>query len=65
MDYICTMWKFQDFSVIQILHETNFGEFRSSNAAIFKIFGDMNFVDLVNFRHQKVQKYMKNQNPEP
>ena len=50
---------FQDFSVIQILRETNFGESRSSNIAIFNIFEALNFVDLVHFRHQKVQKFIK------
>ena len=31
-----TVWKFQDFSVIQILRETNFGECRRSKPAIFR-----------------------------
>ena len=30
-----TVWKFQDFSIIQILCEINFGESRSSKTAIF------------------------------
>ena len=29
----CRVWKFQDFPVIQILREINFGEFRSSKYA--------------------------------
>ena len=53
------MRKFQDFSVTQILREINFGEFRSSKNAIFAIFGTPNFIDLVNFSLQKVQKFMK------
>ena len=32
-----TVWKFQDFHVIQILREINFGEFRSSKTAILLI----------------------------
>ena len=34
-----TVWKFQDFSVIQILREINFGESRSSKTAVFAILG--------------------------
>ena len=33
----CTVWKFQDFSVIQILREINFGDSRSSKIAVFAI----------------------------
>ena len=33
-----TVWKFQDFSVIQILREINFGKFRTSTTAIFPFF---------------------------
>ena len=29
------MWKFENFSVIQILREINFGESRSSKTAVF------------------------------
>ena len=54
-----TVWTFQDFSVIQILCEINFKECRSSITAVFAIFGALNFVDLVNFRLQKVQKFLK------
>ena len=49
----------QDFSVTQILREINFGESRSSKIANFAIFGALNFVDLVNFSLQKVQKFTK------
>ena len=38
-----TVWKFQDFSVIHILREINFGEFRSSKNAVFAIFGSSEF----------------------
>ena len=34
-----TMWKFQDYSVIQILCEINIGEFRSSKRAVFAFLG--------------------------
>ena len=50
------MWKLQDYSVIQILREINFGDSRSSKTAIFAILGAPNFVNLVNFSLQKVQK---------
>ena len=54
-----TVWKFQDFSVTQILHEINFEEVRSSKTAIFANFGAMHFVDLVDFSLQKVQNFTK------
>ena len=43
-----TVWKFQDFSVIQILRETYLGESRSPKTAVFAIFEALNFVNLVN-----------------
>ena len=55
----CTVWKFQDFSVTLIFREINFEESRSCKTAICAIFGALNFVDLVNFSLQKVQKFMK------
>ena len=61
-----TVWKFQDFSVIQILREINFGNIRSSKTAVFVIFGALNYVDMGNFSLQKVQKLKKkNQNSVP
>ena len=42
------VWKFQDFSVTQILREINFGESRSSKFAFFAI-----------SRAVKMQKFMK------
>ena len=53
------MGKFHDFSVTWILREINFGEFRSSKNANFDILGALNFVDLVDFSLQKVQKFIK------
>ena len=47
--YVYTVWKFQDFSIAQILREINFGDSRSAKSAVFAIFGALNFVDLVNF----------------
>ena len=55
----CTVWKFQDFSVIQILREINFRESRSSKITGFAIFGALNFVNLVTVSLQKVQKFIK------
>ena len=59
------MWIFQDFPVSLILREIIFGEFRSSEIAIFAILGALNFVHLVIFSLQKVQKFIKIQNSEP
>ena len=47
MDY--TVWKFQDFSIIQILREINFGESGSSEAAVFAFFEGLNFVKIGSF----------------
>ena len=55
----CTVWKFQDFSVTQILREINFGQCKSSKTAVFAFFGTLNFVTLENFSLLKVQKFIK------
>ena len=61
-----TVYKFQDFLVIKILRKINFGECnRNSKTAIFAIFWGLNFVNLVNFSLQKLQKDIKSQNSEP
>ena len=51
------MWKFQDFSVIQILREINFGESRSTKTAVFAISGSLYFDNLLNICLQKVKKF--------
>ena len=48
-----TVWKFQDFSLIQILRETDFGGCRSSKTAVFAIFWALNFVNLEHFSLKK------------
>ena len=60
-----TVWKFQDFCITEILREINFEDSRSAKSAVFAILGAVNFVHLVNFSLQKVQKFIKNQNSEP
>ena len=52
----------QDFSVIQILCDFNFGESRSSSLKLpfFAILGALNFLHLVEFSLQRVQKLIKN-----
>ena len=52
------VWKFQYFSITQILREINFGESSNSNSAIFAILGVLNFVYLVDFSLQKVKNSM-------
>ena len=49
---IPTAWKFQDFSVIQILREISFGESLSYKPAGFAIFGGLTSVDLINLSLQ-------------
>ena len=53
------MWKFQDFSITQILREINFGDSRSAETAVFAILGAVNFVHLVNFSLEKEHKFIK------
>ena len=53
------LWKFQDFSVTQILREINSGQSKSSKFDVFTILGDLNFVAWVKFSLQKVQKIIK------
>ena len=53
-DSVATVWKFQDFSVSQILREITFGESRSSNTPVFAIFGELNSVDPVIFSLRNV-----------
>ena len=51
-----------DFSTSQILREINFGESSSSRSVVFAFLGALNFVNLVKFRLQKVQKIHENRN---
>jgi len=60
-----TVWKFQDFCITEILREINFEDSKSAKSAVFAILGAVNFVHLVNFSFQKMQKFIKNQNSEP
>ena len=60
-----TMWKFQDFSITQILREINFEDSRMAKTAIFAILRAVNFVQMVNFSLKKSTKIHKNQNSEP
>ena len=59
------MWKFHTLYINQILREINFEESRSPKSAVFAGPGALNFVDLVNFSLQKVEKIHKIQNTEP
>ena len=56
-------WNFQDFSITQILREINFEDSRSGKTAFFAFLGAtnhiINFVNLVNFSLQKMQKLIK------
>ena len=53
------MWKFHGFPITQILREIYYGEFQNSKTAVFAYFEALDFVDLVNFSLQKVQKFIK------
>ena len=54
-----TVWKFQNFSVTQILREINFGESRSYESAVFAILEALDLVDFLNLSFQKVKKCIK------
>ena len=51
--------KISGFFYSQILREINFEDSRGAKTAIFAILGTVNFVNLVNFNLQKVQKLVK------
>ena len=53
------MWKFQDFSVTQILREIDFGGSGNFKTACSATLETLNFVNLVNFSLQKVQKFIE------
>ena len=48
------VWKFQNFSVAQILREINFEQFGSCKTAVFAVLGGLNLVHLVHLGLQKV-----------
>ena len=48
-----------DFCITDDLHEINFVESRSAKTAVFAILGAVNFVHLVNFYLENVQKFIK------
>ena len=48
--YMCTVWKFHDFSITQILREINFGDSRSAKSAILTHLEALNF-DFYEFLH--------------
>ena len=53
------VWKFHDFSFTHILREINVGESRSAKTAVFAIFWNLYFANFVNFRLQKMLKFIK------
>ena len=54
-----TVWKLQDFSITQILRETNFWDSRNAKTAVFAILRAVMFVHMKNFSLQKLQKSYK------
>ena len=53
------VWEFHGSSDIQLSREINFVECRSYETAVSAIFGSLNFVNLVDFSLQQVQKFIK------
>ena len=60
-----TVWKFQDFSVTQILCEINFEVSRSSKTPVFCHFRGSGFCSFGKFQPSKNAKFHKNQNSVP
>ena len=58
------MWKYQDFSVIQILREINVRESRSSKTLVFASLEALNFVKYLIWP-SKIAKTNYNKNSEP
>ena len=50
--------EFLEFSVTQILRESDFAEFRSFKTAVFAILGAMYLVNLVYLSLKKMQKFI-------
>ena len=59
------MWKIQEFSVIQILREINFGDSRSAETAFFGNFKGSDFSNFGKFQPSKSAKIHKKHNLEP
>ena len=59
------MWKFQDFSGIQILREINFWDSRSAKSAIFTHLKALNFgfYEFLHFLKSEIYQINKNQKP--
>ena len=55
----CTVWKYHDFSVTQILREINFEEYKSSETGVFATLGAVKMINFLNVSFQKVQKFIK------
>ena len=53
------VWKFQDFSITQILREINLGGSRSSKTAVLAILRALKSINWVNFGLQKNAKIHK------
>ena len=63
--YGCTVWKFHDFSIIQILREINFWESKSAKSAIFTHKEALNsdFYEFMHFLKAEICQIHKIQRP--
>ena len=50
---VCTVWKFHDFSITQILREINFGDSTSAKSAI------LTHLDVLNFAFDEILHFLK------
>jgi len=59
--YICTEWKFHDFSFTQILREIKFGDFRSAKSAIST---HLDFYEYLHFLKVEIDQIKKISEPQ-
>ena len=61
----CTVWKFHDFSITQILREINFGDSRSTKSANLTNWEVLNLdnSEFLHFLKVEIRQIHKNQNP--
>ena len=62
---MCTVWKFHDFSITQILCEINFRDSRSAKSAIITHLEALNFdfYEFLHFLKGEIDQINKNQKP--
>ena len=62
---ICTVWKFQDFSITQILREIKYGDSKNAKSAISTHIKALNFGfdEFLHFLKAEIHQFNKIQSP--